>query len=212
MALNDENIRLLLIADDPLARGGLLTLLREATTATIVGSIAGGIDLHDALARYSPDVILWDLGWEPSVAIAPVPGAEAASLPLLVLLPDETYAAEIWSIGARGLLPRNADGASIQAALQGVAQGLAVLHPSLAAALNTARESGATSIGEVLTPRELEVVALLAEGLPNRLISQRLGISEHTVKFHVNAILSKLGAHSRTEAVTRAARNGLIIL
>jgi DNA-binding NarL/FixJ family response regulator len=212
MAFNDDNIRVLLIADDPLARAGLLTLLREAIPSTIAGSIAGGIDLQEALARYGADVILWDLGWEPSVEIAPLPGAEIASLPLLVLLPDDTYAADVWSIGARGLLPRNADGASIGAALHGVALGLAVVHPTLAGAIASARETSTLPIGEVLTPRELEVVGLLAEGLPNRLISQRLGISEHTVKFHVNAILSKLGAHSRTEAVTRAARNGLIIL
>ena len=63
-----------------------------------------------------------------------------------------------------------------------------------------------------LTPRELEVLALVADGLPNKAIAGRLGISDHTVKFHVNAILSKLGAQSRTEAVTRAMRMGLITL
>jgi len=65
---------------------------------------------------------------------------------------------------------------------------------------------------EELTPRERHVLQLLAEGLPNKAIADRLGISEHTVKFHVSAIMSKLGAQSRTEAVTRAARLGLIIL
>jgi DNA-binding CsgD family transcriptional regulator len=63
-----------------------------------------------------------------------------------------------------------------------------------------------------LTPRESEVLQLMAEGLPNKLIADRLGISEHTAKFHVNAILTKLGAQGRTEAVVRAARLGLIIL
>lgn len=65
---------------------------------------------------------------------------------------------------------------------------------------------------EELTPRELQVLQLVAEGLPNKAIAQRLHISEHTVKFHVAAILSKLDAHTRTEAVTRAVRQGLIIL
>jgi DNA-binding NarL/FixJ family response regulator len=65
---------------------------------------------------------------------------------------------------------------------------------------------------EDLTPRELEVLGLLAEGLPNKAIGLRLGISEHTVKFHVNAVLGKLGAQSRTEAVVRATRLGLILL
>ncbi|MBI1880571.1 MAG: response regulator transcription factor, partial [Chloroflexi bacterium] len=63
-----------------------------------------------------------------------------------------------------------------------------------------------------LTPRELEVLQLLAEGLPNKAIARRLDISDHTVKFHVNAILSKLSAQSRTDAVVRATRLGLILL
>jgi DNA-binding NarL/FixJ family response regulator len=65
---------------------------------------------------------------------------------------------------------------------------------------------------EALTPREQEVLQLLAEGLPNKTIADSLHISEHTVKFHVNAILSKLGAQSRTEAVVRATRLGLLLL
>ncbi len=65
---------------------------------------------------------------------------------------------------------------------------------------------------EDLTPRELEVLQLLAEGLANKAIAQRLGVSDHTIKFHVNAILGKLGAQSRTEAVVRATRLGLIVL
>jgi two-component system, NarL family, nitrate/nitrite response regulator NarL len=63
-----------------------------------------------------------------------------------------------------------------------------------------------------LTPREIEVLQLVAEGFPNKQIALQLGISEHTVKFHIDAILGKLGAHSRTEAVTRAARLGLLVL
>ena len=66
--------------------------------------------------------------------------------------------------------------------------------------------------GEELTPREVEVLSLLSEGIPNKTIARRLGISEHTVKFHVGSVLSKLGASSRTEAVTIAARRGLILL
>jgi len=75
-----------------------------------------------------------------------------------------------------------------------------------------ARERVSTPPGESLTSRELEVLQYLAEGLPNKAIALKLGISEHTIKFHVNAILGKLGAQSRTEAVVRASRLGLIIL
>ncbi|HZY06001.1 MAG TPA: response regulator transcription factor, partial [Anaeromyxobacteraceae bacterium] len=70
----------------------------------------------------------------------------------------------------------------------------------------------APALDEPLTPRELEVLGLLAEGLPNKAIAARLGISEHTAKFHVNAILGKVGAESRSEAIVRAARLGLVVL
>ena len=89
---------------------------------------------------------------------------------------------------------------------------MVVLDPNLAAAVlpEIGRMPGRPM--EELTPRELEVLRLLAEGLPNKTIAHRLDISEHTVKFHVNSILSKLGAHSRTEAVINATRLGLILL
>ena len=93
-----------------------------------------------------------------------------------------------------------------------VTHGLLVLDPSLAEAVPPIRDAHPTGAATVLTPREQEVLQLLAEGLPNKSIADRLGITEHTVKFHVNAILGKMGAQSRTEAVTRATRLGLILL
>ncbi len=93
-----------------------------------------------------------------------------------------------------------------------MSQGLVVIDPAFPLAVVPARGEAADVAAEELTPREVEVLQLLVEGLPNKQIAQRLSISEHTVKFHVDAILGKLGAHSRTEAVTRAARLGLIIL
>jgi DNA-binding NarL/FixJ family response regulator len=98
------------------------------------------------------------------------------------------------------------------AALQAAAQGLAVLDPAFASEVLPARERMGEAPIEELTPRELEVLQLLAEGLSNRAVARQLDISEHTVKFHVNAILGKLGAQSRTEAVVRATRLGMILL
>ncbi len=107
------------------------------------------------------------------------------------------------------------------AALLAVAEGLAVLDADFQQALAGPNPSSspAPQYGgdepppvEELTPRELEVLRLVAEGLPNKTIAQRLDISEHTVKFHVNALLGKLGVGSRTEAVVRATRLGLIFL
>jgi DNA-binding NarL/FixJ family response regulator len=98
------------------------------------------------------------------------------------------------------------------AALTAVSEGLTVLDPSVAGVLSPAEELPPTALAEELTPRELEVLQLLAEGLSNKAIGYRLEISEHTVKFHVTAIMSKLGAQSRTDAVVRATRLGLIVL
>lgn len=91
------------------------------------------------------------------------------------------------------------------------AAGLVVSDPSLGPGLRPERGREEAPLVEDLTPREREALQLLAEGLSNKEIARRLGTSEHTAKFHVNAILGKLNAHSRTEAVTRAARLGLII-
>jgi DNA-binding NarL/FixJ family response regulator len=109
-------------------------------------------------------------------------------------------------------LRRDVDAATLALALPAVVQGLVVSDAALVSGLLAARQSPLMSAAEALTPREQEVLQLLAEGLPNKTIADRLHISEHTVKFHVNAILSKLGAQSRSEAVVRATRLGLLLL
>ena len=109
-----------------------------------------------------------------------------------------------------GVLSRDVDAETLVSTLNTVARGLVVADPGLSARVPAIREQSAPQ-AEV-TPRELQVLGLMAEGMPNKTIAARLGISEHTVKFHVNALLNKLGAHSRTEAVTRATRMGLIAL
>ena len=120
---------------------------------------------------------------------------------------------------AFGLLRRDASEEEILAGVAAVASGLITVDPTLADLVLA--PSGGTAVpaggaveqdGDPLTARELEVLQLLAQGLPNKLIAQRLRISEHTAKFHVSAILMKLGAASRTEAATTAARRGLLIL
>jgi len=113
----------------------------------------------------------------------------------------------------RGALPREADARQIDAAIRAVAAGLVVRAPA-------ARESGFGAMREneahaLLTPRELEVLATLAEGMTNKAIARRLDISLHTVKFHVESLFRKLGARTRTEAVAKAAerrRSDLIML
>jgi two-component system, NarL family, response regulator YdfI len=118
--------------------------------------------------------------------------------------------------GVRAILPRDASAPEIVAGIEAVASGLVVLHPSaalvsLTKSTRTRRTLDETGI-DPLTPRELEILAMMAEGMGNRTIGQRLGISTHTVKFHVAAILDKLNARSRTEAVTIGMRLGLLMV
>ncbi len=197
-----DELRVLIVADDPLARGGLAALLAE--TCAIVGQVAPEPEL---LAVYSPDVLLWDLGWEPAFSPETLDALVESDTPIVALLPDETFAAEIWAAGVRGILPRDASQDRLLAALNAVVRGLAVLDPAVTELSELVHPAAATS---ELTSREEEVLALMAEGATNRAIAQELTISEHTVKFHINAILSKLHAQSRTEAVVQAIRLGLI--
>jgi two-component system nitrate/nitrite response regulator NarL len=213
-------IRVVIVADDPLARAGLAALLAGQPDCAVVGQVQGGPDLVDEVAVYQPDVVLWDLGWDPEPGFTTLREDDLERLgeladsqvPVLVLLPDGAYAADAWTAGAQGALLRDTGVEPMVPALLAIAQGLTVLDQSLAATLLPSQEELPGALVEDLTPRELEVLQLLAEGLPNKTIAYQLGISEHTVKFHVNAILGKLGAQSRTEAVVRATRLGLIIL
>ncbi len=214
-----DEVRVLVLADDPLARAGLAALLAAEPGCTVVGRASGADDLVAAVEAYRPDVLLWDLGSSPDLGLERVAAAAGAQPPVVLLLADAALAEDAWAMGARGILPRAAEPPQIVAALAAVVQGLVVVDPAFIPALFPPVESrplGATDVAEPLfeelTPRELEVLRLLADGLPNKAIARHLGISEHTVKFHVNAILGKLGAGSRTEAVVRATRLGLILL
>ena len=202
-----DDIRVLIVADDPLARAGLAALLAGQDGCEVVGQASGEDDLSETLSVYLPDVVVWDVGWDAAELPDPLAEWDADAPPLIALLPEPGLSAALWVAGARGLLRRSVSGEQLVAALGAVVAGLAAIDPDLLAVL-PAPASPATV--ERLTPREMEVLALLAEGLANRAIAQRLGISEHTVKFHLNAILGKLGAQSRTEAVVLAIRLGLL--
>ena len=209
-ALLERTLRVLIVAEDPLARTGLATMLGREPDCDVVGQIAPDDDLASAVERGQPDVVLWDAGADPRLPLDLVEMVEEAP-PILVLLPEDASAAAAYAGGARGLLPRDADAASLVAALRARGRGLLVFDPGLAPGLPS-RDRTALAPVEDLTAREMEVLQLMAAGLANKAIAQQLAISEHTIKFHVNAILGKLDAHTRTEAVTRAARLGLIVL
>jgi DNA-binding NarL/FixJ family response regulator len=169
-----------------------------------------GLVLKEALADLSQanqaspraDVVVWD---------APEEGTASSSAPVLALVNEPAEAREALRSGARGALSRASSAEAIGAAALAVAAGHWVLDQAFGLALLSLgpAESGSP---QLLSPREQQVLALLTEGLSNRDVAQRLGISHHTAKFHVNAILDKLGATTRTEAVVLAARSGLLTL
>ena len=178
--------------------GRLVSVAGEQSLDAIVVDVAGAHDgSADDLADLYPGVPLVLLGADPATA---GPGLGAG--PVAYLAPD-------------------ADAPALAAAVRGVTLGLSVLDPALlaVAGFHAHPEDRETVTGavpllgaETLTTREREVLRLVADGLPNKAIARELGISEHTAKFHVGSLLAKLGAASRTEAVTLATRRGLLTI
>jgi two-component system, NarL family, nitrate/nitrite response regulator NarL len=190
-------VRVLVVSDDPLVRAGLGHLLESESEAEVV------TDATEA------EVALWDGQHARLDEIGDL------GVPAVAIVDDESHSAAALAAGARGAVLRSADGASLWAALVAVRHGLTVLDAALAPAATPAATAVALPRmrpGEELTAREREVLALLSRGLSNKQIASELAISEHTAKFHVNAILGKLGAASRTEAVVVAVRLGLVAL
>ena len=210
------DLRLLVVDTDPLARAGLAALLTDQPALLVVGQIEESERLQAELDVYQPDVVIWDLGWEPEEGLSLLEemptGDENAATFFVVLVPNEQSAAAAWLAGAQGTLFRNVAIERLIAAVKGVASGLVVGEPELLATVMPPALGQEPALEEALTPREMEVLQLLAEGFSNKAIGRQLDISDHTVKFHVNAIMGKLGAESRTAAVVQATRLGLILL
>jgi len=149
-----------------------------------------------------------------------VGGWNAADVPVILLVDHPTrMTSGALPAGVRAVLPRNVSSAEIAAAIEAVAAGLFVFHPADIDSIPTLRppqsETGpelGEPLVEHLTPREIEVLQLLSAGLGNKEIAARLNISEHTAKFHVASIMGKLGAATRTEAVTLGIRHGLVMI
>lgn len=200
-------IRVLVAAPSAVVRAGLEALLKTATNLEVTGSTADWA----RLATEDHDVVLVD--WDRPGDDFPPELLDIAPTSAVVLLADDpqrAWTADALRAGIRGLLPRDANLNQMIAAIEAAAAGLVVLQPDdLEGLLVNPRPA---RMVESLSPREIEVLALLAEGASNKAIAFRLGISEHTVKFHVTSVMAKLNAGSRTEAVTLGIRQGLILL
>ncbi|MFQ3568531.1 MAG: response regulator transcription factor [Aggregatilineales bacterium] len=209
--------RVLVIAANPLARAGLAGLLSDQAGVLVLGQAAGDADLIEVVEVYRPDVLIWDMGFDSQSALDAA-SALGGTPPVLALFSQRDSLSEslhlLLNAGVRGALLQESSVEVLLSAIEAVAQGLIVLAEPFVEALQTAapRDSSGVLPAELLTVRETQVLHLIAEGLPNKTIAQRLGISEHTVKFHINSILTKLNAQSRTDAVVRATRLGLLAL
>ena len=209
---------MLVVAASAVRRGGLEAVLRQSTAVKSIGSISTLASLNTQLRQIQPDVIIVDLpGPDPQFlpAIRALPPHSAAVV-VLIDEPDAPWSARAVRSGVRAILPRESSPEELEAAIHCAHLGLVLLEPELASdiAARVRAEDGDAlpqPLGE-LTAREVEVLRMLAEGLGNKEIAERLGISDHTVKFHISSILGKLGAASRTEAVTQGIRMGLIVL
>jgi DNA-binding NarL/FixJ family response regulator len=204
--------RVLIVAEDLLARAGLASVLHDRPDVLVVGQSAPLGDLEAMIAASRPDVLLWDLGWATEPVLEELMGRAGELPPIVALLPVGARVQGARLIKLHGLLARDAAPETLGAAVQAAAHGLRVMDPTLEPIRAGLEPTDPLPLTEPLTERELEVLRLVAEGLANKAIGARLSVSEHTVKFHLNALLRKLGAQSRTDAVVRATRLGLILL
>ena len=226
-------MRIYIISPYPTVRAGLAALAREQSGWVVVGASGpaefaeptDGVDvaLIDLESGFDVETVAgWVERLHPrsglvALGATDAPGGRGA--PGRSLRPTVELARLVMADGLGfGALPRDAGTEEIVAAVLAAASGLTALDRSLALEALTGLAHGRAETtptseqDEPLTAREREVLQLLAQGIPNKQIAQRLSISEHTVKFHVSAIMTKLGAASRTEAVTTAARRGLLLL
>jgi DNA-binding NarL/FixJ family response regulator len=201
--------RVFVVAPTPTLRAGLRSMLAavEGTDLLVVGEAsASGPVLFDA------DVLLIaDEDWlEESTLSASEDGMQS----LLLVSEDEGATSRLRALSPRGwgVVPPDAPSEELGAAVAAVAQGLTVLPKDLAERLLEEPAAPVEELSEPLTARESEVLGLLGGGLSNKMIARELHISEHTVKFHISSLYSKLGVSNRAEAVSQGARHGLISL
>jgi DNA-binding NarL/FixJ family response regulator len=213
-------IRVLIAGQGPVSQAGLAALLGSMDDVEVVGQLCGWGTLAARLVESSPQVVVADLGPAANELPPEIIGLlEQPGAPRVILLSgdaEETLTSEGLRAGAAAVLRRELTAGEIRGAVEAAAAGLTVIHAESVPDLLPAPALGGSSPDQTLvpelTPRELEVLRMLADGIGNKVIGSRLGISEHTVKFHVASILGKLRAASRTEAVAVGIRRGLILL
>ena len=199
-------LRVAVAANDRFARVGLAALIERFDDLRVIGDIDLDARLASRVRVMNPDVLLVD-----GSASSPE-RMKDVDVPSVIIVTNPTAAADAFAAGAAAVLLRNASADKLRAAIYAAANDLIVSDADAVPPRFDQRRRIDAGLEQPLTHRELEVMQHLAAGRTNRDIASALGITEHTVKFHVNSILQKLGAESRTEAVVRAARLGIIVI
>ena len=210
-------IRVLIGARSEVVRAGLASLLTADPRFQVVGTFS--IDDLTRVEDLQPEVVLLDLDSpsDESLSAAIQSGGALVNSSLMILTEDpESLAVDVLGSGLRAILPRYATPEEIIAAIQAAATGLVALHPdifdSMLSRIRPGQQSELDPSGQILTPREIEVLRMIADGLGNKEIASKLSISDHTVKFLISSIFAKLSASNRAEAVTLGIRHGLIMV
>lgn len=211
-------IHVLIWARSPFTETGLRAAISADPRFKIMGKVSRSAETESGLVSFQEDVILFD-GQDGDIDEFLSGSFKERRPRRVVLLTEDLTRAEIVRLmqsGVQAILPRDSSASEIASALEAANEGLVTLAPDfLRLLLPVPLESGEQDfeyLNDPLTTRETEVLALLAGGVGNKEIAEQLRISEHTVKFHVSSILSKLGATTRTEAVSRGYRLGLILI
>jgi DNA-binding NarL/FixJ family response regulator len=210
-------IRIVIADDHPLILGGLGQLLRQHADLELVESCEGGAAVLEAISRHRPDVVLLDVNMPPPNGLAvlrelPKLGLDTRVILLTASLQDDEVL-EAVRLGIRGLVAKDALTEDLIKCIRTVGAGGTCLDPTLvgrAMARLLTREAGLREVSRVLTPREIEVVQMVASGLRNREIAERLFVSEGTIKVHLHHVYEKLGVGSR-EALIAFAREKRIV-
>jgi two-component system, NarL family, response regulator YdfI len=202
----------LVVAGSQLAAARIEALLRSRSGLRV--TVSGAAELARRLDDHAPAIVVLALPPDASArALEALRGLPSvAAVVILSSNPVAAWTAKARRSGIHAVLPDDATAEELGAAIAAARAGLVVLHPDALKGSAEARATAAQGRATALTPRELEVLEMMAEGMSNRIIAARLGISSQTVKFHVASILAKLEAGSRTEAVTFGVRQGLIAL
>ena len=208
--------RVFIVAESARTRERLEEQL-DARRIAVVGSASNVENAAEALAEEEAQVLLIEATSDSVEELLEILAATGVTRETaVVVLLDQSapaWAGQAVQAGVRGVLSSEADGEQLVLAIEAAAGGLFVLHPDeVRAERSSPARAVPLELAEPLTPRERQVLQMLASGLGNKEIATRLKISEHTAKFHVASILGKLGASSRTEAVAIGLRRGLILL